>query len=111
MSARPLTEGYVVKGGRNHGPSQIVDRPLPPAPISADAIPGILPATACHVPAPEEPRMAAIYAGIRQTIVKAHCADHREHHRCAGAITITRDTITLNCLRCGDLRKILESGK
>lgn len=77
----------------------------------AEAIPGLIPATACHMPRPEDPKMAAIYAGIRRTIVKAHCADHREHHRCAGAITITRDTITLNCPRCGDVRKTLESGK
>jgi hypothetical protein len=34
---RPLTEGYVVKGGQNHGPSQIADRPPPPAPMNARA--------------------------------------------------------------------------
>ncbi|OFX05667.1 MAG: hypothetical protein A3E78_03215 [Alphaproteobacteria bacterium RIFCSPHIGHO2_12_FULL_63_12] len=27
---RPLTEGFVVKGGRNQGPSQIKERPAPP---------------------------------------------------------------------------------
>lgn len=31
---RPLTEGYVVKGGRNHGPSQIKERPAPPGAIT-----------------------------------------------------------------------------
>jgi hypothetical protein len=31
---RPLTEGYVRKGGLNHGPSQITKRPPPPAPIN-----------------------------------------------------------------------------
>jgi hypothetical protein len=30
----PLTEGYVVKGGQNQGPSQITTRPPPPAPIN-----------------------------------------------------------------------------
>lgn len=29
----PITEGYVVKGGRNAGVSQITVRPPPPAPI------------------------------------------------------------------------------
>ena len=29
----PLTEGHVVKGGRNQGPSQIVERPPPPGAI------------------------------------------------------------------------------
>lgn len=77
-----------------------------------DATPGARPgeggANACHMPTPEGDRMAKVYAGIRTTMVKAHCADHRPSHRCAGAITITRDDITLNCLRCGDVRKTLE---
>jgi hypothetical protein len=32
-TARPLTEGYVRKGGRNAFPSQVTDRPPPPAPM------------------------------------------------------------------------------
>jgi hypothetical protein len=32
---RPLTEGYVVKGGHNAGMSQIQTRPAAPAPIPA----------------------------------------------------------------------------
>lgn len=32
MTVRPLTEGYVRKGGHNSGPSQIKTRPAPPAP-------------------------------------------------------------------------------
>jgi hypothetical protein len=32
---RPLTEGYVVKGGHNAGVSQIQTRPTAPAPIPA----------------------------------------------------------------------------
>lgn len=80
--------------------------------ILHDAIPGAPPgrggANTCHMPVPEEPAIATVYANLRKTIVRAHCADGREHHRCAGAITITRDTITLNCPRCGDLRKTLE---
>ena len=74
-----------------------------------DAVPGKVPANACHMPTPEDPKMAEIYAGIRRAMIKAHCADRRPHHHCAGAITITRDTITLNCPRCGDVRKILET--
>ena len=34
-SVRPLTEGYVVKGGHNPGTSQIQTRPAAPAPIPA----------------------------------------------------------------------------
>lgn len=79
-----------------------------------DAIPGAPPgrggANACRMPVPEKPDVAAIYGSIRRLMVRAHCADSRPHHRCAGAITITRDTVTLNCPRCGDLRKTLENG-
>jgi hypothetical protein len=32
---RPLTEGYVVKGGHNSGTSQIQTRPAAPKPIPA----------------------------------------------------------------------------
>lgn len=32
-SVRPLTEGMIEKGGRNQGPSQILDRPLAPGAI------------------------------------------------------------------------------
>jgi hypothetical protein len=32
---RPLTEGYIVKGGHNPGLSQIQTRPAAPAPIPA----------------------------------------------------------------------------
>ena len=34
---RPLTEGYVVKGGHNPGASQIQTRPAAPAPIPSPA--------------------------------------------------------------------------
>ena len=34
---RPLTEGYVVKGGHNAGTSQIQTRPAAPAPIPSSA--------------------------------------------------------------------------
>lgn len=33
MKTPPLTEGFVVKGGRNQGPSQIKDRPAAPGAI------------------------------------------------------------------------------
>jgi hypothetical protein len=33
-TVRPLTEGYVVKGGHNPGTSQIQTRPAAPAPIN-----------------------------------------------------------------------------
>lgn len=34
---RPLTEGMVRKGGTNPGPSQIKERPAPPAPINVQS--------------------------------------------------------------------------
>lgn len=80
--------------------------------IMHDAVPGARPgrggANCCHMPVSETKKLSTVYAGIRRLMVKAHCADSRPHHLCAGAITITRDTITLNCPRCGDLRKTLE---
>lgn len=36
---RPLTEGYVVKGGHNPGTSQIQTRPAAPAPINPKPAP------------------------------------------------------------------------
>ena len=33
IKVRPLTEGYLIKGGRNETTSQITKRPPPPAPI------------------------------------------------------------------------------
>jgi hypothetical protein len=38
-TVRPLTEGYVVKGGHNPGTSQIQTRPAAPAPINPPAPP------------------------------------------------------------------------
>jgi hypothetical protein len=36
---RPLTEGYIVKGGHNLGTSQIRKRPSAPAPMPSTAAP------------------------------------------------------------------------
>lgn len=78
-------------------------------PIPADAIPGKIPATACHMPVPvRSKKEAEIYRKFRELVIKAHCADDRPAHRCAGTISIDRATITLNCPRCGDLRQIIE---
>jgi hypothetical protein len=60
------------------------------------------------VPIPAPARDAEIYARLRDTIVRAHCADGRPAHRCAGRITITRTDITFQCLRCGDARQIIK---
>lgn len=38
---RPLTEGYVVKGGHNPGPSQIKSRPPPPTTIEKGGLPSV----------------------------------------------------------------------
>jgi len=76
-----------------------------------DAIPGVIPANACHMPVPASPQEADVYRRLRERIVAMHCADDRPSHRCAGKVTIDRTTITLNCPRCGDLRKIIEEEK
>lgn len=73
--------------------------------VPADAIPGVLPANACHMPKPAPRREAEIYRSFRKLIVKAHCAADRPAHRCAGVISIDRTTITMNCPRCGDFRQ------
>ncbi len=65
-------------------------------------------ANVCHMPTPETPKMAGVYKQMRELVVRVHCADKRPAHKCAGAVTIDRTTITLNCPRCGDVRKIIE---
>lgn len=47
-TVRPLTEGYVVKGGQNPSTSQIQTRPAAPAPIPT-------PAPAPRAPSPPAP--------------------------------------------------------
>lgn len=61
----------------------------------------------CNMPKPAPKRDAAIYASMRDLMVRAHCADKRPAHRCAGAITITRTDIMFQCPRCGDARQII----
>lgn len=64
-------------------------------------------ANCCNMPKPASKRATKIYDSIRELMIRAHCADKRPAHKCAGAVTITRDTITLNCPRCGDARSTL----
>lgn len=64
-------------------------------------------ANCCLMPSPVPTREAKIYQRIRDVMVKAHCADKRPAHKCAGMISLTAKTITLQCPRCGDLRKTL----
>lgn len=53
---RPLTEGYVVKGGHNAGTSQIQTRPAAPAPINPAPSPSASPApSATPTGAPSAP--------------------------------------------------------
>lgn len=78
-------------------------------PELVDVIPGVRPAQVCKMPEREDPKMAAIYRSMREAIVRMHCSDKRPAHRCAGAITIDRTSITLNCPRCGDHRSIIEA--
>lgn len=60
---------------------------------------------ACYWP-PEQvkQRDAVIYERIRDRVVRAHCADDRKSHKCAGRITMDRNSMILQCRRCGDLK-------
>lgn len=61
----------------------------------------------CDMPTPAEPRDAALYRNVRDTLIALHCADGRRDN-CAGKITITARDITLQCPRCGDARHLIE---
>lgn len=64
-------------------------------------------ANCCEMPTPAPAAEAAVYRSFRDLVIKAHCADKRPSHRCAGQITITRDAILLQCPRCGDAKEII----
>ena len=64
-------------------------------------------ANCCDMPSPAPRVEAEIYRSLREGIVRAHCADKRPAHKCAGTITIDRETITFQCPRCGDARQTL----
>ncbi|MCJ2022124.1 hypothetical protein MKK84_32780 [Methylobacterium sp. E-065] len=64
---------------------------------------------ACHMPEPAPRSEAEIYRSIRDVVIRSHCKRKVGAHQCAGAITITRTDITLNCRLCGDLRQTLAS--
>lgn len=66
---------------------------------------------ACHMPKPAPRSEAEIYRSIRDLLIGSHCERKAEAHQCAGAITITRSDITLNCRLCGDLRQTLASAE
>lgn len=62
----------------------------------------------CLIPGEvDNDREADLYRRIRDTLLRAHCDDGRDEHRCVGRITLDRDGITLNCARCGDARQLL----
>lgn len=58
---------------------------------------------ACHMPTPAEKREREIYLKV----LEVHCEQRGDGHECRGKISITRNTITLNCPLCGDSRKTL----
>lgn len=64
-------------------------------------------ANCCEMPRPARQREAKLYRSIRDVMIRSHCEAARGH-QCCGAITITRDTITLNCKLCGDLRRTID---
>lgn len=66
---------------------------------------------ACLMPKPAPRSEAEIYRSIRDVVIRSHCERKAEAHQCAGAVTITRTDITLNCRLCGDLRQTLESAE
>lgn len=58
----------------------------------------------CHMPGKVEPQEVKIY----QKILGMHCENKTEGHKCLGEITITAQTLTLQCPLCGDVRKMME---
>lgn len=64
-------------------------------------------ANCCDMPKPAPRDEAEIYRSLRDRLVKAHCADRRPAHKCAGLITIDRESITFQCPRCGDAKQTL----
>lgn len=77
----------------------------PPVPKIKDA--GPFEANCCHMPRIAPISETQIYERFRNHILKAHCADKRPGHRCAGKITLDCTSITLQCPRCGDAKAIL----
>lgn len=67
-------------------------------------------ANCCDMPKPASRSESEIYRHLRDLLVRAHCADKRPSHKCAGLITIDRATITFQCPRCGDARKTIVEG-
>lgn len=62
----------------------------------------------CTMPTSATRSESEIYRSIRDRLIKAHCADKRPAHRCAGLITIDREHITFQCPRCGDARQLIQ---
>jgi hypothetical protein len=61
----------------------------------------------CTMPTPATRKESELYRLMRDRLIKAHCADKRPAHRCAGKITIDREHITFQCPRCGDARQLI----
>lgn len=68
-------------------------------------------ANCCEMPSPAPRGEAEIYRALRDKLVTAHCANKRPSHRCAGLITIDRESITFQCPRCGDAKQVLTEGE
>lgn len=64
-------------------------------------------ANCCLMPRPAPKDEAILYRRIRDRMLKMHCADGRPAHKCAGQITLSRESILLQCPRCGDEKKLL----
>lgn len=63
-------------------------------------------ATTCEVPMPAPRIEAEIYRGIRDTLVRAHCAK-KGQHECQGSVTLCARAITMRCKLCGDSRQTI----
>lgn len=61
----------------------------------------------CQVPEPMPEREVPVF----DKLIEVHCdAGHTSHERCVGSITIDRAGVTLQCPRCGDVRKTWPKG-
>lgn len=59
---------------------------------------------ACYLPRPVSAEDAGLYERLRAGILRSHCADGRDEHRCCGRVTLDRYHLTLQCRLCGDAR-------
>lgn len=59
--------------------------------------------TLCHMPTVLPVDESKVY----HKLLRMHCENKTEGHKCLGTIAITAHTMTLQCPLCGDVRKMM----